>query len=77
MCKTQKNFCRGKDFTMTSAEPSRTAFYSFDFSWRVVWQRIGMGLTYKEIAIRYQIAVSTAQLTDCFKGMNPLVMLLS
>ena len=42
---------------MTSAEPSA---YSTDIGWRVVWQRIGMGLTYKEIAYRLQIAVGTA-----------------
>ena len=45
---------------MTSAEPSRTSAYSTDIGWRVVWQRIGMGLTYKEIAYRLQIAVGTA-----------------
>ena len=55
-----KKFLPGNDFTMTSAEPSKTAAYSIDIGWRVVWQRIGMGLTYKEIAIRLQIAVSTA-----------------
>ncbi len=46
---------------MTSAEPSRTSAYSTDIGWRVVWQRIGMGLTYKEIAYRLQIAVGTAR----------------
>ena len=45
---------------MTSAEPTRTTAYSPDIGWRVVWQRIGMGLTFKEIATRLQIGVGTA-----------------
>ena len=45
---------------MTSAEPARTTAYSPDIGWRVVWQRIGMGLAFKEIAIRLQIGVGTA-----------------
>ena len=45
---------------MTSAEPARTTAYSPDIGWRVVWQRIGIGLTFKEIAIRLQIGVGTA-----------------
>ena len=45
---------------MTSAEPARTTAYSPDIGWRVVWQRIGMGLTFKEIATRLQIGVGTA-----------------
>ena len=45
---------------MTSAEPARTTSYSPDIGWRVVWQRIGMGLTFKEIATHLQIGVSTA-----------------
>ena len=45
---------------MTSAEPARTTAYSPDIGWRVVWQRIGMGLGFKEIAIRLQIGVGTA-----------------
>ena len=40
---------------MTSAEPARITAYSPDIGWRVVWQRIGMGLTFKEIAICLQI----------------------
>ena len=34
--------------------------YSPDIGWRVVWQRIGMGLSFKEIATRLQIGVGTA-----------------
>lgn len=45
---------------MTSAEPYRTVAYSADIRWRVVWQRAGMRLTYKEIATRLQIGTATA-----------------
>ena len=45
---------------MTSAEPARTTPYSPDIGWRVVWQRLGMGLTFKRIATRPQIGVGTA-----------------
>ena len=41
-----------------SAEPK--APYSDDLRWRVVWQRIGMGLRYREIANCLNIAVGTA-----------------
>ena len=43
-----------------SAEPGRKAAYSADIGWRVVWQHIGMNLSYKEIGARLQIASSTA-----------------
>ena len=46
--------------SMTSAEPARTTAYSPDIGWRVVWQRMGMELSFKAIAIRLQIGVSTA-----------------
>ena len=45
---------------MTSAEPARTTAYSTDIGWRVVWLRTGMGLDYKEIAVRLQIGIGTA-----------------
>ena len=45
---------------MTSAEPARTRPYSPDIGWRVVWQRLGMGLTFQKIANRLQIGVGTA-----------------
>ena len=38
----------------------RKAAYSADIGWRVVWQHIGMNLSYKEIGARLQIASSTA-----------------
>ena len=43
-----------------SAEPGRTAGYSRDIGWRVVWQKVGMGLTYRQVASRLQIAVGNA-----------------
>ena len=44
----------------TSAEPARTAAYSPDIGWRVVWQRAGMGLSFRDIATRLQIGLGTA-----------------
>lgn len=43
-----------------SLEPARTKPYSSDIAWRVVWQRIGMGMSFREIASRLQIGVGTA-----------------
>lgn len=43
-----------------SAEPGRKKAYSIDLRWRVVWQRLSMDLTYKEIAKNLSIAPSTA-----------------
>ena len=45
---------------MSSAEPGRKAPYPADLRWRMVWQRFGLELSYKEIARRLNIAVSTA-----------------
>jgi len=45
----------------TSAEPARTAAYSPDIGWRIVWQRAGMGLSFRDIATRLQIGLGTAQ----------------
>ena len=44
----------------TSAEPGRKAAYSRDICGRVVWQKVGMGLTYRQIASRLQIGTGTA-----------------
>ena len=44
----------------TSAEPGRKTAYSQDIGWRVVWQKAGMGLTFRQIASRLQIATGTA-----------------
>ena len=48
------------EMNRTSAEPARTTAYSSDIGWRVVWQRLGMDLTFRQIANRLQIAVGTA-----------------
>ena len=43
-----------------SAEPGRKKAYDINLRWRVVYQRIGMNLTYEKIATNLNIAVSTA-----------------
>lgn len=43
-----------------SAEPGRKAPYSTDFRLRIVWQKIGMELTYREIAKNLNVSVGTA-----------------
>ena len=47
---------------MTSAEPKRTAPYSQDIGWRIVWQRLGMNYSFRQIATctRLMISVGTA-----------------
>ena len=42
-----------------SAEPGRTKAYSADLRWRIVWQRIGQDLTYREIAANLCISLGT------------------
>ena len=42
-----------------SAEPGRKAPYSSDLRWRVVWQRIGMELTFREIANNLSLSLGT------------------
>ena len=44
----------------TSAEPGRKRAYSMDIRLRVIYQRIGMGLRFCEIATNLNIAISTA-----------------
>ena len=44
----------------TSIEPGRTKAYSSDIGWRIIWQRTGMGFTFREIAERLHISVGTA-----------------
>ena len=44
----------------SSAESGRRAPYSRDIIWRVVWQKVGMGMTFRQIASRLQIATGTA-----------------
>ena len=43
-----------------SAEPGRKAAYSPDIRWRVIWQCLGMGLSFRDIADHLNIATSTA-----------------
>lgn len=42
-----------------SAEPGRKAPYSVDIRWRVVWQKIGMELQYRDIARNLNLSVGT------------------
>ena len=44
----------------TSAETGRKVPYSTDLRWRIVWQRLGMELSFREISKRLCIASSTA-----------------
>ena len=45
---------------MTSIEPARTKAYSADIGLRVVWQRSGMGRSFRDIGSSLQIGVGTA-----------------
>ena len=45
---------------LMSAEPGHQQPYSLDIGWRVVWQRLGMELNFRDIARWLQIATSTA-----------------
>ena len=42
-----------------SAEPRRKAPYAADLRWRIVWQRLGMGLSYRTIATNLNVALGT------------------
>ena len=48
-----------------SAEPGRKAPYSDDIRWRVVWQKIGMGLKFRTIA--RNLSVSSGTVHNHFK----------
>lgn len=41
--------------SVVSAEPGRTTAYSSDIGWRVVWQRLGMEVTFEQIGKQLQI----------------------
>ena len=43
-----------------SAEPNRKRPYDRDLRWRIVFQRIGMGLQYDKIAQNLNVSTSTA-----------------
>ena len=47
-----------------SAEPGRRATYDKDLRWRIIYQRVAMGLKFSEIAKNLNIAVSTAHSTS-------------
>ena len=40
-------------------EPGRKTAYSTDLRWRVIWQKLGMGLGYRQIAHHLNISVGT------------------
>ena len=42
-----------------SAEPSRRAPYSRDLRWRVAWQRLALGLKFREITVNLNISLGT------------------
>lgn len=44
---------------MSSAEPGRKTAYAADLRWRIVWQRIGMELSYRTIAANLNVALGT------------------
>ena len=44
---------------MTSAEPGRRTPYSLDLRWRIIWQRIGMELSYRRTAANLNVALGT------------------
>ena len=47
----------------SSVEPQRTAPYSNDIRWRIIWQKLGLGFSHRKIAKGLQISVSTAHHT--------------
>ena len=57
-----------------SAEPGRRAAYDKDLRWRIISQRVAMGLKFSEIAKNLNIAVSTAHRTyHCFQQTGNVV----
>ena len=58
----QFEFVNTRTITM-SAEPGRKSAYSADLRWRIVWQRIAMELSFRQIALNLNISCSTAQTT--------------
>ena len=45
----------------TTAEPGRCRPYDKDLRWRIVYQRIGMNLTFNKIASNLNVSTATAQ----------------
>ena len=50
----------GINIYMMSAEPGRKAPYSTDLRYRIVWQKIGLEMTYREIAKNLNVSVGSA-----------------
>ena len=50
---------RAKFKIMFSAEPCRRAPYSADLRWRIVWRRIGMQQSYRDIAQSLNVSTGT------------------
>ena len=50
---------------MSSAELGRKAAYAADLRWRIVWQRIGMELSYWTIAPNLNVALGTVHNVNC------------
>ena len=48
-----------------SAEPGRKAPYSIDLRHRMIWQKIGMGLTFRAVARNLNVAVGTVHNVLC------------
>ena len=48
-----------------SAEPGRKAPYSIDLRHRMIWQKIGMGLTFRGVARNLNVAVGIRYCTQC------------
>ena len=52
---------RGRFEMSTTAEPGRRKPYDKDLRWRIVYQRIGMNLTFHKIASNLNVSTATAQ----------------
>ena len=50
--------------TKSSYEPNRTSAYSNDLRWRMVYQCVGLDLTFKTIANNLGVDIST--MLSCF-----------
>ena len=50
--------------SMTSAETGRKAHYAADLPWRMIWQRIGMELSYRSITANLNVALGTVYHTN-------------
>ena len=43
-----------------SAEPGRKAPYAADLRWRIIWQKLGMERSFRQVSASLNIAVGTA-----------------